>query len=656
MMKTYMLNQNGIHFIKIYTNKTANVMKKTYSLLTIALLIATFGTKGQAQSKDTQEADKRYARMEYVAASKAYLDLIAKGKKDIYIYKQLADSYYNVFNASEAIKWYEKVTAQPQDAETYYKYAQMLKANGNYELANKQMAIFAQKLPADQRAVTFNQNPNYIPQLQSKQKLFDVKTTSINSDKSDFGAVLANDDVLYFTSARNVARKKTATTEEPYLDIYKSIYTPNNSLLSAPSICEDLNTPWHDGPVSVSTDGLTMFFARDSRSESIFEKDKKANSKVSQVHLFRATRANAEATKWDNIKPLPINGKAFSTSNPSLSADGRVLYFNSNMPGGLGGNDIWRVAVNADNTYGKPENLGKGVNTEGNEQFPFIANDGVLYFSSSARQGFGGLDVFFIDTNSNDAVAKNVGKPVNTQKDDFAFTLNAKRNIAFFSSNRDGNDDIFMAIPVCGVEALVTVSDVKTGKSLPGARVAILDDKKNIIETRDADSNGVVSYNVDCDKNYSLQVAMDGYESASFELLTKRGGKQSIAATLNPIDVIVTPTEVVLKPINFEYNKSNITQDGAFELDKLVLVMKNNASMVIMVKSHTDNRGSDLYNLELSEKRANATVQYIVSKGIDMNRISGKGFGETEPKIDCKENCSEVDFATNRRSEFLIVK
>jgi outer membrane protein OmpA-like peptidoglycan-associated protein/tetratricopeptide (TPR) repeat protein len=632
-------------------------MKKKYSLLAIALLIATFGSNlGHAQTKDTQEADKRYARMEYVAASKAYLDLIAKGKKDNYIYKQLANSYYNVFNATEAVKWYEKVTARPQDAETYYKYAQMLKANGNYELANKQMAIFAEKLPSDQRAVAFKQNPNYIPQLQNKQKLFDVKPTSINSDKSDFGAVLANDNVLYFTSARNTSRRKTATTEEPYLDIYQCVYTPNNNLLSAPNICEDLNTPWHDGPVSVSADGLTMFFARDSRSESIFEKDKKANSKVSQVHLFKATKANKEATKWGNITPLPINSKVFSTSNPCLSADGKTLYFNSNMPGGQGGNDIWRVAVYPDNTYGKPENLGKGVNTEGNEQFPFICDDGTLYFSSSARQGFGGLDVFFIDTKNNDAVAKNVGKPVNTQKDDFAFTLNAKSNIAFFSSNRDGNDDVFMAIPVCGVEALVTVTDVKTGKALTGARVAILDDKKNIIQTRDADSNGTVTYNVDCDKTYSLQVAKDGYESASFELITKRAGKQAIAATLNPIDVIVTPTEVVLKPINFEYNKSNITQDGAFELDKLVQVMKNNSAMVIMVKSHTDNRGSDLYNLELSEKRANATVQYILSKGIDMNRISGKGFGETEPKIDCKENCSENDFATNRRSEFLIVR
>ncbi|MCY1239244.1 peptidoglycan-associated lipoprotein [compost metagenome] len=188
------------------------------------------------------------------------------------------------------------------------------------------------------------------------------------------------------------------------------------------------------------------------------------------------------------------------------------------------------------------------------------------------------------------------------------------------------------------------------------ARVAILDDKKNVIETRTTAADGQVVYSVDCNRAYTLQVAKDGYESNVFPVAKTNGGTVNINADLQPIDVIVTPTEIVLKEIFFEFNKSNITQEGAFELDKLVQVMKNNDQLVIMVKSHTDNRGSDEYNMNLSDRRAKSTVQYVISKGIDKSRISGKGYGESEPKVDCKENCTEEQHAQNRRSEFLIIK
>ena len=305
--------------------------------------------------------------------------------------------------------------------------------------------------------------------------------------------------------------------------------------------------------------------------------------------------------------------------------------------------------------YGKPENLGPRVNTEGNEQFPSITQDNVLYFSSSSKQGLGGLDVFSINLNKDEA-AQNVGKPVNSENDDFSFSFNSKKNIGFFSSNRDGSDDIFMAEPFCSVETLITVTNAQTGQILPGASVAILDDKKNIIETKIANGNGNVDYLLECQKEYSLQVTMEGFESAGFPIAKNKGGKLEVPAPLNPIEIIIKPTEIVLNPIFFEYDKSNITQEGAFELDKLVQVMKSDSNMVILAKSHTDNRGSDKYNMNLSERRAKATVQYVISKGIAASRITGKGFGETEPKADCKETCTEEQHAQNRRAEFLIVK
>jgi len=604
-----------------------------------------------AQNAATKKADKLFNRYEYVAAAEEYLKLIENGKSDAYVYKQLADTYFNMFTTTEAARWYAKAVETDQDAETYYRYAQMLKASGKYEESNKQMQKFATMAPNDQRAKTFKENPNYVPKLLDKQKAYDVKSLDISSDKSDFGAVLY-DNQMYFTSARNGSRKDYGWNEEPYLDIYKADYNIDGTITNAATVSE-LNSKYHDGPLTISTDGNTVYFASDSFRESSFEKDKKNNLKLGRNNLFVATKQNG---KWGKAISLPFNSNDYSTSSPSLSRDGKTLYFSSDMPGSIGGVDIWKVGVNPDGTFGTPENLGAKVNTEGNESFPFIADDNSsLFFASSGRQGLGGLDVFHIDLNKG-AQAINIGKPVNSEKDDFAFSFNKAKNLGFFSSNRNGNDDIFLATPVCGVEVLTIVTNAKTGEILANASVSIVDDKKNVIATKTTNEKGEVSYDVECEKAYSIQASKDGFESNVFAVNKTKGGQTKIEAALQPIDVIVTETEIVLNPIFFEYNKSNITQDGAFELDKLVQVMKNNDKLVILAKAHTDNRGSDVYNLNLSDRRAKATRQYVISKGISASRISAKGMGETEPKVDCKEACTEEQYAQNRRSEFLIVK
>jgi outer membrane protein OmpA-like peptidoglycan-associated protein/tetratricopeptide (TPR) repeat protein len=623
-------------------------MKRLYILLS-CVLVST--TTLNAQNKKTESADKLFQKFEYVEAAKEYQKLVDKGQQDPYIYKQLADAYYNMYNPEEAAKWYAMVVKTPQEAETYFRYAQMLKALGKYEESNKQMATFAAKAPNDHRAKDFNQNPGYLPKLLKKQKAFNVKALEINSEGSDFGAVLTNDNNLYFTSSRNKSKRTDGWNDEPYLDIYKSVMNEDKTF-SKPEEVVELNTRWHDGPVTISNDGNTMYFSRDSHNEKEFEKDKKLNAKFGQVYLYKATK---EGNTWGNVKSLPFNNTDYSNSSPSLSKDGKTLYFSSNMPGSVGQTDIWKVAVNADGTYGKPENMGTKINTEGKEQFPQITEDNILYFSSNGHIGLGGLDVFMVDLKTNNQI-ENVGKPVNSEKDDFAFSFNTTKNVGFFSSNRTGADNIYQANPVCGVEAMIVVTDAKTGALLSGARVSILDAKKNVLETQTTTANGEIMYPVECNTPYSIQAAKDGYESGVFSIAATNGGKVKVNAPLNPIDVIVTEIAVVLKDIEFEFNKSNITAEGAFELDKLVQVMKANEDMVIMVKAHTDNRGSDQYNMDLSDRRAKSTVQYVISKGIAASRITGKGYGESEPKVDCKEACTEEEHAENRRSEFLIVK
>lgn len=622
-------------------------MKNLYLLFSFVLASSCL----LAQNKDTKKADKLFYQYKYVAATEEYQKLVDKEKADSYVYKQLADSYFYIFNTTEAIKWYAKAIENHQDAETYYRYAQMLKAEGKYDEANTQMKKFASLSPNDQRAITFLANPNYIPTLLNKEKLFEVKDLDINTDKSDFGAVLA-DNTLYFSSARNAARKEYGWNKEPFLDIYSADYNTDGSITNVSAV-NQLNSQYHDGPVTISSDGNTIYFSSDSFREASFEKDKKNKLKLGRNNLYKATK---DGNSWGTIVSLPFNSKDYSTSNPSLSKDGKTLYFSSDMPGSIGGVDIWKVTVNEDGTYGTPENLGIKVNTEGIESFPFIADDNTtLYFASRGKPGLGGLDIFKADL-AKGTEATNLGMPVNTAKDDFAFSFNKAKNIGFISSNRNGSDDIFVVNPVCTVHVLAVVTDVKTNAILRNASVTILDDTNKVLSSEKTNEVGEVKFSVQCDKEYVVQATKEGYESNTFAVAKNQQAQIRINASLNPIQPIVTDTEIILQPIYFDFDKHNITQEGAVELDKLVQVMKSNDKLIILAKSHTDYRGTDQYNLALSDRRARATVQYIISKGVSAKRISGKGYGRSEPKIDCKENCTEEEYAKNRRSEFLIVK
>ena len=620
-------------------------MKKIY--VTLSFVIAS--SLLSAQNKHTKVADKLFDRYEYLDAATEYLKLADKGKGDNYVYKQLAESYYNVFNTKEAVKWFAKATQEKQDAETYYKYAQMLKAEGNYSEADKQMEQFAILAPDDQRAIAFKSNPQYLPVLQSQAKLYDIVKSDISSENIDFGAVLTEDKSLYFASARNISKKKSNFNDEPYLDLYKATYNSNGTISEAVAV-DNLNTRWHDGPSSVTFDGNTMYYGSESFNEKEFTKDKVKNVKFGKIYLYKATKVDGA---WTNSKPLPFNSAAYDVRNPSISKDGKTLYFSSNMPGGEGGEDIWKVSVNGDE-YGTPENLGSIINTEANESFPFITDDNVLFFSSNGKEGFGGLDVFKINLNESPEVV-NVGAPVNSEKDDFAFSYNTTNKVGFFSSNRAGNDDIYVANPVCGVKGTLRILDAKTNAAVEYAKVSISDESAASAGTLLTDSKGEASFPLNCEVGYSGTVSKSGYENGTFNVTKSSENQVVVEVRLEPIVPIITEKEVILQPIFFEFNKSNITQEGAAELDKLVQVMVEHPNMVIFAKAHTDSRGSDKYNLNLSERRAKSTVQYLISKGIASERISGQGFGESEPKLIC-EKCTDEEYAQNRRSEFLIVK
>jgi outer membrane protein OmpA-like peptidoglycan-associated protein/tetratricopeptide (TPR) repeat protein len=619
-------------------------MKKIYITLSLIFI------SGIVFSQDIaiKKADQLFGSYQYVEAIKSYLEIIKNKQGNQNVYRNLADSYYNIYNTTEAVKWYEKVVEKNADAETYFRYSQALKSIGNYTEANEKMKKFATLIPNDVRAKEFMQNQNYKLTLDNTQALFSIEKTTISEPKSnDFAAILTTTNEVYFVSNRN-SKKIDKWSNEPYIDIFKTTRNNDGSFSKVEEI-KELNSMYHDGPVTISADGNTMFFARDGHSTNLYEKDKKNNAKIGQLGIYKAQKNNG---KWEIKEGLPINNISYSVSHPSLSKDGKTLFFSSNMPGGMGESDIWKIAI-TENGYGEPINLGDKINTASREVFPFITNKDELYFASTGWSGFGGLDIFKVENNSQ---VINLGKPVNTEKDDFSFSLNTELNKGYFSSNRNGNDAIFEATPICGIDLMVSVTDAKTGKNIENAKVTILDENNTLLYSTVTNTFGKCKQLLTCDESYSIQITASNYENVAFPISKSDSNQIEIPVKLIPNEVIITDKEVLLGDVYFEFNKSNITPVGAAQLDKLVSVLNSNPTMIISVKSHTDSKGNLTYNLKLSEQRAQATVQYIVSKGINKERVFGKGYGYTEPKIACSVNCTEEEDAINRRSEFIILK
>ncbi|MTE27052.1 OmpA family protein [Winogradskyella ouciana] len=630
-------------------------MKNLKILLFITLMSGLCLT---AQNKDTKKADKEFARFEYVDAAESYKKLVDNGKGSPYVYAQLAESNYNIFNTVEAEKWYAKALESMDDPEMIFKYSEMLKANGKYEESNQQMEKFASMRPSDDRATAFRKNPNYLPKILEQGKKFNVQDGGFNSAQSDFGGTMHNGK-LYITSARNDNRKTYGWNEQPFLDIYTLTKNSDGSYSEATLMNDQINTRHHEGLVSITPDGNTMYFSRESYFEKDFEKDSISKVRYSQLYLYKATKLGDD---FDNVESLSINSENYSVKNPSVSPDGSTLYFASNMPGGFGKYDIYKAPINDDGTIGEPQNLGQKVNTEGQEMFPFISSNNTLYFSSTGHLGLGGMDVFYTrEIDGKMAPIRNVGIPINSNGDDFAFTIDEEAEEGFVSSNRDGgqgSDDIYAfkkLQPLCDVLITAIVLDDETRNPLNGASVSLYDAEGNKMATKTTNAEGIAEFIIECEQDTELEVVMEDFESKKVTVNGTSEEELEVQISLDPIEKIIAPEEIVLNPIYFDFDKSNITAQAAFELDKLVQIMNKYPDLVINATSHTDSRGSVPYNQKLSQRRAKSTQQYVISKGIDESRISAEGKGESNLKVKCGQNCTEEEHQQNRRSEFLIV-
>ena len=629
-------------------------MKKTLTLILVTLFSYSFVF---SQNNSTKKADRLYDRLQFVKAAEEYLKLSDSELNSDYVITKLANCYYNLFETSEAEKWFKKIVNKNPDAELIYKYSQMLKANGKYKESNLWMNKFSEMKPYDSRAVSFKNTPNYIDKIINKGKRFNIQNLKINSEYSDFGATIYKNK-LYFVSSRNekATSRNYGWNDEPFLDIFSSTINEKGSHLPA-DLFDELNSKFHEGIVSFTPDGNTAYFTRESYYEDEYQKDSLNNTKYSQLYIYKATKLK---DSWDTFESLEINDVNFSNKNPMVSPDGKHLYFSSNMPGGFGLYDLYKAEIKDDGSLGKAENLGQKINTESQEAFPFITGENMIYFSSDGHLGLGGLDVFY-SKNVDDkwSNSKNVGIPVNSGADDFAFMI--KEENGYVSSNRTGGvgkDDIYALKkirPLCDLLLETVVLDSKTNNPIETALTSVSDGVGTINNSKTTNEKGLVEFMIECENDIKFVVSKEGYESKILDIKLLDIDPPLLEVMLDPIEELIVEEKVELSPIYFEFDKFNITNEGAFELDKLVAIMQKYPEMKIRVEAHTDNRGPSSYNLKLSENRAKSTAQYVISKGIDENRISGVGKGENEPVIECSGSCSNEDHRTNRRSEFIIL-
>ena len=653
-------------------------MKKILILLIIALFSF---SPIIGQNNSTKKADKLFDRLEFVKAADEYLRL-TKDSDDYYIISRLADSYYNIFNTREAEKWYSKIVNKNPDAEVVFRYSQMLKANGKYKESNVWMTKFSEMKPYDTRAIAFRNTPNYIDKIIKKGKRFNVQNLKdINTVSSDFGA-FKFDNSLYLTSGRkqkgsqNKKYNNYTSDEEYVLDVYR--YDIINDVYINETPVDAINTKYHEGVIAFSPTGDTMYFARETYYSKSYYKDSivkngATKEQVSVINLYRATRCTKKEITWKNngdcnfnkgwnVTELEINSAYYSMKNPAISCDGKTLYFSSDMPGGFGNYDIYKSEINEDGSLGEAVNLGQKINTEEQEVFPYMCCDNNLYFSSNGHLGLGGLDVFYSKEIDNKWTnVRNVGIPVNSNSDDFAFKMGEDCTNGFVSSNRSGgvgSDDIYAVKkikPLCDILLESLIVDAKTENPINQAITSAADDTGIINNTKETNNEGLVEFMFECEDEIKLMVSKDGYESKMIDIKLLDIDPPLLTIKLDPIEELIVEEKIILNPIYFEFDKFNITNQAAFELDKLVAIMEKYPEMIIRAESHTDSRGPAAYNKLLSDRRAKATAQYVISKGINENRISGVGKGEEEPEIDCASGCTKDKHAKNRRSEFIVV-
>lgn len=642
-------------------------MKKLYI---IALLVCFGSTFSQSKLK---KADNLFKTYFYVDAAKMYDEYFETEKKpSVQTIKNAADSYYKIDDDRNALKYYQKlydIQGLSMSDDYFLKYVQSLKGVTDYEKADKLIKEYLVKKGDQKQIEHFNSQKRMNDSLAKTAPRYTAKNLEINTSKADFGAAYYGEKIV-FTSARDTSstNKLYSWNKEPFLNLYvadKNSIT--GELMKAELFLSNVMTKYHEATATFTPDLKTVYYTTNIvLKKKLIIDDSKTNN-------FQIVKGKIEDGKLVSSEKVFFNSKDYSVGHPSLSEDGRWLFFASDMPGGYGETDLYVVKVSEDGTMSSPINLGPKINTIGNELFPFFEN-GILYFSSDGHFGWGDLDIyeskFLPDISFSEP--RNLGSPINSNGDDFSFIVNKEDTSGYFSSNRGmgkGNDDMYYFTKdkaICNQSISGKVVNSKYKMAINNATITAYDIMNDAVATTTTDETGNYKITVPCDKKVKIVASKENHSKDEKEVTTNKVNDvetKNINFELSNFEDLVVKEngmeKVDINPIFFEYDKATITLQAQTELDKVVYVMQNFPNVVIKIESHTDSRGKDLYNLKLSDSRAKSTQTYILSKGIDASRIeSAIGYGETRLKNKCANGvkCTEEEHFKNRRSDFIIVK
>lgn len=651
-------------------------MKKRLSTLVLVSALFLGNTTIQAQV-GIKRAENNYEKLAYYDAIQVYEKVANRGFSSPELLKNIGNSYYFNGDYQQANKWFGQLfTEFPNheiENEYLYRYAQTLKNIGDDKNATVYLNKFVAENSKSERAKLIQSDKNYKSEIEKNSGRFDIQDAKINSKYSDYGSTIYKNQVLFATSrdTGNFSKRVHTWTGNAFTDIYAADIQEDGTLAHPKKFSKKITTKFNESTPVITKDGKTMYFTRNNYNKG------KRGINNNRTTLLKIYRAELVKDKWTNVTELPFNSNQFNTAHPVLDPTEKVMYFASDRPGGFGKSDIWKVAI-TDKGFGVPENLGAQINTDGRETFPFVSSDNELYFATDGRPGLGGLDVFISKIKNDESFTKpqNVGKPVNSSSDDFALIIDSQNKFGYFSSNREngyGMDDIYAfkqnraLVLECIQDLKIKVIDAKTRAIISTANLDLFEmnyDAKATTNKMTTESKYVFATAHDCGMSYRVKVEAPGYNvKEDVVALPNESGVTEHLIVLEPKKVEIKKGDDLFKildlnPIYFDLDKSNIRPDAAAELAKVLAVLEEYPTMKIDIRSHTDSRASHAYNDQLSDRRAKSTREWLISKGINPKRLTAKGYGERQLVNKCADgvSCTEEEHQANRRSEFIVVE
>ncbi|WP_083919404.1 OmpA family protein [Pontibacter roseus] len=663
---------------------------RVQSLILLVLLAVGYSLPAtvQAQKKEMKQAEKYFNSFEYALALDAYKKVLEQEEPNPYTLQRIADSHRLMNNSKEAEFWYAQLAGFPDasPASLYY-YAEAAKRNGNYTKAKELFLKYGSRVPekADLAQALAASCDTAMHWMKTPKSYKLEEEERLNSAGVDFSPVKMPNGGMIFSSDRlqapEAAKKKERFnwTGNGYVQLYFAPLDTASTWGAPVPLTKEINTDYHNGPASYLEQEGMLFF---TRTNSVRQGRKKkttdptswvggANDNRAYINRLEIYTAKRDNDSWSNIKPFAYNRpQEFSVGHPAVTPDGRLLYFVSDMPGGMGETDIYYSERQSDGSWGAPVNAGSSINTSGRESFPAIGADGKLYFSSDGHLGMGGLDIFVAEGAGKEWTSlQNLRYPLNSSHDDLGIAMDSSGTKGWLSSGRGsdkGFDNIysFKEVPVECVLVGETIelvaqpgTHLKKKVKVENVLLQLFEENVGTLAESHSDSLGNFRYGVQAGMQYTVRGSKKGYLTQT--ILFTPNCQYSIDSLLVEMVLIRdTPNvPIVLENIFYDLDKHDIRPDAALELDKLVRILKDNPGIRIELSSHTDSRQTQQYNQSLSERRAKAAVNYLISKGIDRKRLVAKGYGETQLRNKCGDNvdCSEEEHQVNRRTEFKII-